>query len=126
MGAETMGFDIDTLRRLTQADEPQIHRLLHELHKNLHHEQHVLQSAIVPQNLRVLRASLHRLKGAAVLIDARALACACTALDSALCGETTAAPSECWLGLHACIGSLCRDIEEQLHVETRPCTHSKS
>ncbi|GFM86016.1 histidine kinase [Pseudomonas cichorii] len=107
-------FDIRTLRRMTQANEEQIQRLLGELWKNLRHEREVMQPAVGAHDWKTLSASLHRLKGAACLVDAVPLAKACAALDASVKSESGAALSERWPVLDASIESLRADIELQL------------
>ncbi|RMQ40012.1 Sensory box histidine kinase/response regulator [Pseudomonas cichorii] len=107
-------FDIGTLRRMTQANEQQMQRLLGELWKNLRHERELLQPAIGACDWKALSASLHRLKGAACLVDAVPLAKACAALDASVKSESGSTLIERWPVLDASIESLRADIELQL------------
>lgn len=107
-------FDIQTLHRMTQANEQQMQRLLAELWKNLLHEHSLLESAVHAQDWQGLGASLHRLKGAACLVDALPLAKACAALDESVLREASAQLRERWPVLEAAIDSLRQDIEVHL------------
>ncbi|MFJ4141554.1 ATP-binding protein [Pseudomonas sp. NPDC089734] len=107
-------FDIRTLRRMTQANEEQMQRLLGELWKNLCHEREVMQPAIGGHDWKTLSASLHRLKGAACLVDAVPLAKACAALDASVKSESGSALHEHWPMLDASIEHLRADIESLL------------
>ena len=107
-------FDIETLRRMTSANTGQMQRLLNELWKNLLEEREVMRPAVMDQDCKVLSASLHRLKGAACLINAVPLAKACAALDIEVrmgSGETLGGP---WSELEASIDRLRADIAKQL------------
>ncbi|CAM3064354.1 ATP-binding protein [Pseudomonas floridensis] len=107
-------FDIRTLQRMTQANEPQMQRLLAELWKNLLHERSALAMAVRSQDWPTLTASLHRLKGAASLIDALPLARACMALEDSARREAESDARERWPALEMAIGSLRMDIEVHL------------
>ncbi|MBI6852239.1 transporter substrate-binding domain-containing protein [Pseudomonas cichorii] len=107
-------FDIHTLRRMTQANDEQIQRLLGELWKNLRHEREVMQPAVGAHDWKTLSASLHRLKGAACLVDAVPLAKACASLDVSVKSESGSTLSEHWPVLDASIENLRADIELQL------------
>ncbi|MDU1662250.1 MAG: Hpt domain-containing protein, partial [Stenotrophomonas maltophilia] len=75
-------FDLQALRKMTQADGPILQSMLQELANNLEHEHHLLGHAMAEHDLAQLRASLHRLKGICCLVDALPLAKACIALES--------------------------------------------
>lgn len=107
-------FDIRTLQRMTQANEEQIQRLLGELWKNLRHEREVMQPAVGAHDWKTLSASLHRLKGAACLVDAVPLAKACASLDASVKSESGSTLNERWPVLDASIENLRADIELQL------------
>lgn len=111
-------FDINTLRRMTQANDEQIQRLLAELWKNLLHEHSVLEHAAMTQDWEILAASLHRLKGAACLIDAVPLAKACASLDDCVSREGADDLVERWRVLEIAIGNL--KIEIELHLIDLP------
>lgn len=107
-------FDLQTLQRMTQANQQQMQRLLAELWKNLLHEHSALEAAVHSRDWPTLGASLHRLKGAASLIDAMPLARACMALDDATRREADTDTLERWPALEMAIGSLRMDIEVHL------------
>ena len=75
-------FDLQALRKMTQADGPILQSMLQELANNLEHEHYLLGHAMAEHDLAQLRASLHRLKGICCLVDALPLAKACIALES--------------------------------------------
>ena len=108
-------FDIRTLRRMTQANPEQMQRLLAELWKNLRHEHGVLSSAVAALDWETLSAALHRLKGAACLVDAVPLARACAALDADVQQERGANLAERWATLADAITGLQADIEAHLN-----------
>lgn len=107
-------FDIEALRRMTRANEEQMQRLLNELWNNLLEERDVMGPAVVSQDCEVLSASLHRLKGAASLIDAVPLAKACAALDMAMRMGNGQALGVPWSELESSIDRLRADIAKQL------------
>lgn len=121
--AREQSFDIRTLRRMTQADDEQIQRLLAELWKNLRHEHGVLRGAVETQDWKTLGVALHRLKGAACLVDAVPLAKACAALDISVKDECASMLGERWQTLDAAIASLRADIGQHLHASPER-THS--
>ncbi|WP_246237812.1 ATP-binding protein [Pseudomonas akapageensis] len=105
-----LSFDMRVLRQMTQANTPVLQQMLLELHKNLDQEHTALTTAIEERAGEPIRASLHRLKGAACLIDAVPLARACTELD-AFCREHPAdIPSLQWTTLETVIRQLQADI----------------
>ncbi|KPX39920.1 Sensory box histidine kinase/response regulator [Pseudomonas syringae pv. helianthi] len=106
-------FDIGTLRNMTQANPQQLQRLLGELWKNLRHEHALLEPAVLANDWQTLSACLHRLKGAASLVDAVPLAKACAALDESVRLQCVASTPERWLALEAAMTGLRADIELQ-------------
>jgi two-component system sensor histidine kinase EvgS len=113
-------FDIRTLRRMTQADDKQMQRLLSELWKNLHDERVVLGTAVDARDWNMLGAALHRLKGAASLVDAIPLAQACAAMDACVKDEQQTALIPRWRTLEGAIEELQADIEPYVHQATSP------
>lgn len=109
-------FDIHTLRRMTQANDEQMQRLLGELWKNLRHEHEVLRGAVQVRDWETLGATLHRLKGAAYLVDAVPLARACAALDARVKEQSTLTLDERWEALDTVILALRAEIEQHLHA----------
>ena len=107
-------FDIRTLRRMTQANEEQMQRLLTELWKNLGDERDTLQAAVEGCDWETLSAALHRLKGAACLVDAVPLAKACAALAGCVEAQSRASLARHWAALEAAIHGLLADIERHL------------
>lgn len=107
-------FDISTLQNMTRANPEQMQRLLGELWKNLRHEHALLEPAVLANDWNTLSACLHRLKGAASLVDAVPLAKACAALDESVRLECVASVPERWLALEAAMTGLRADIELQL------------
>ncbi|MCF5706741.1 transporter substrate-binding domain-containing protein [Pseudomonas syringae] len=107
-------FDVHTLQRMTQANEQQMQRLLSELWKNLLHEHTALEASVHARDWNVLGASLHRLKGAASLVNALPLARACMALEESVSREADAETLERWPALEVAIGHLRADIEVRL------------
>ncbi|WP_416194759.1 ATP-binding protein [Pseudomonas sp. AH2] len=112
--APMQSFDIDTLRRMTQANAAQMQHLLSELWKNLQQEVEVFAPAIVTQDWKALSASLHRLKGVACLIDAVPLAKACASLDSSVGEQNGTALASQWQTLSGAIDQLRTDIQRHL------------
>ncbi|MNF43046.1 Virulence sensor protein BvgS precursor [compost metagenome] len=112
--AQATSFDMQTLRQMTLANTATLHRMLQELHKNLEQEQGILAAAVAQQDRGPIRASLHRLKGAACLIDAVPLARACAALDAVCREESSELPEQIWLTLRTAIGQLQADITIEL------------
>lgn len=112
--APVQSFDIQTLRTMTQANEAQMQRLLSELWKNLQQEGQALQSAVGGHDWKTLSASLHRLKGAASLIDALPLAKACASLDASARAQSTTDLQEQWAVLSSAIEQLSTDIQRHL------------
>ncbi|RRV08220.1 response regulator [Pseudomonas sp. v388] len=112
-------FDIRTLRRMTQANEEQMQRLLTELWKNLGDERDTLQAAVDEVDWATLGAALHRLKGAACLVDAVPLAKACAALAGCVGQEAQATLARHWAVLASAIADLLADIEPHLHHTPR-------
>ncbi|RMN59132.1 PAS protein [Pseudomonas amygdali pv. hibisci] len=107
-------FDISTLQNMTRANPEQMQRLLGELWKNLRHEHALLEPAVLANDWNALSACLHRLKGAASLVDAVPLAKACAALDESVRLECVASVPARWLALEAAMTGLRADIELQL------------
>ncbi|SDQ53727.1 multi-sensor hybrid histidine kinase [Pseudomonas cannabina] len=107
-------FDMGALHRMTRASPEQMQRLLSELWKNLLHEHSLLEPAVAALDWSTLSASLHRLKGAASLVDAMPLASACAALDRHVRQKYEAGVPECWSALEKTITCLRADIEAQL------------
>ncbi len=89
-------FDMDALRRLTQANEEQMQRMLAELWRNLAQEHAAMQRAVEERDRDMLIAATHRLKGAACLVDAVEMAKACAAFDASLRVESDAAFVDDW------------------------------
>lgn len=75
-------FDIETLRNMTQANDAILQKMLLELYRNLETEGEMLHQIATDKDWEGLKASLHRLKGIACLIDAVPLARACASLDT--------------------------------------------
>ncbi|WP_122270584.1 CHASE domain-containing protein [Pseudomonas syringae] len=109
-------FDIGTLQTMTQANPQQMQRLLGELWKNLRHEYALLEPAVSANDWKMLSACLHRLKGAASLVDAVPLAKACAALDDSVRLQSTASLAERWQALEVAMTRLRADIEVQLVI----------
>ncbi|WXF88559.1 transporter substrate-binding domain-containing protein [Pseudomonas syringae pv. atrofaciens] len=107
-------FDIGTLQTMTQANPQQMQRLLSELWKNLRHEHALLEPAVSANDWETVSACLHRLKGAASLVDAVPLAKACAALDDSVRLQSTASLAERWQALEVAMTGLRADIELQL------------
>ncbi|MDB5982303.1 MAG: sensory box histidine kinase/response regulator [Pseudomonas sp.] len=112
--APVQSFDIQTLRTMTQANEVQMQRLLSELWKNLQQEGQALQPAVGAHDWQTLGASLHRLKGAASLIDAVPLAKACASLDASVRAQATTELNDQWRDLDSAIEQLSSDIQRHL------------
>ena len=112
--AATSSFDMQTLRQMTQANPPVLQQMLRELHKNLDQEHVALTAAIETHAREPIRASLHRLKGAACLIDAVPLARACTELDAFCREHPSDIPSQQWTTLETAIRQLQADIVNAL------------
>ncbi|MCF5671749.1 transporter substrate-binding domain-containing protein [Pseudomonas syringae] len=107
-------FDMGALHRMTRANPEQMQRLLSELWKNLLHEHSLLERAVSSMDWKNLSASLHRLKGAASLVDAVPLAKACAALDQHVRQKSETGVPGCWSALEKAITYLRADIEVQL------------
>jgi two-component system sensor histidine kinase EvgS len=73
---------MQTLQRLTQADEEVMRRMLDELSRNLQTETQALHTAVDTVDWLRLREAIHRLKGIACLIDATPLARAVAEVDA--------------------------------------------
>jgi len=114
--APVQSFDIQSLRQMTRANDEQMQLLLLELWKNLEQEWTVLQPAVSAQDWKALSASLHRLKGAACLIDAVPLAKACAGLDASVRVQSRVTLVEEWQKLDDAIGQLRVDIQQHLPV----------
>jgi two-component system sensor histidine kinase EvgS len=112
--APVQSFDIQALRHMTQANDAQMQLLLLELWKNLQQEWEVMLPAVSAHDWKVLGASLHRLKGAACLIDAVPLAKACASLDVNVRAQSSATLTEQWQALDNTIGQLRDDIRQHL------------
>lgn len=113
-------FDMDTLRRMTQADAEVMRRMLEELQRNIAQELEGLASAVSKADWPALRAALHRLKGVACLIDAAPMAKACAALDVSAREQRAQALEDEWAALHARLDELAEDIERQLWEMSYP------
>jgi len=107
-------FDIQTLYRMTQANEEQVQRMLAALRDNLLDEHRGLAAAVGAQDWKSLAASIHRLKGVACLIDAVPLAKACSQLDSSVRQQDSESLAQAWAQLDVSIGSLCAGLEPHL------------
>jgi len=112
--AAGQSFDIQTLRRMTQANEEQMQRMLMELWKNLNQEYQALHPAISELDWKAMGASLHRLKGAACLIDALPLARACAELGANVATQSADRLTERWQALEQSIERLRTDISTYL------------
>ncbi|MDB6142591.1 MAG: sensory box histidine kinase/response regulator [Pseudomonas sp.] len=112
--APEQSFDIQVLRTMTQANETQMQRLLSELWKNLLQESQAMEPAVVTHDWKALSASLHRLKGAASLIDAVPLAKACASLDASVRVKSGTGLNEQWMALDNVIEQLRTDIQHHL------------
>lgn len=113
--AQPLSFNMDALRRLTLADDKQLQRMLAELWKNLDHEQALVQQAVEILDWKTLSAAMHRLKGAACLVDAIDLAKACAAVDADVRLESEATLAERWAILKQSMACLRSDILKQLN-----------
>ncbi|MGV8916348.1 MAG: transporter substrate-binding domain-containing protein [Pseudomonas sp.] len=111
-------FDVQTLRNMTQANDAQMHLLLVELEKNLQQEVQILRSAVSEQDWTVLDASLHRMKGVAVLVDAVPLAKACADLNAIVWEQSSARLPEQWQAVEQAIEQLSHDVRVQLRVSS--------
>ncbi|MGE7958789.1 ATP-binding protein [Pseudomonas sp. NPDC089530] len=107
-------FDIQTLRTMTQADEPVLQRMLRELWNNLAQERTALESAVLAWDWDRIGASTHRLKGVCCLIDALPLAQVCLDLEAVVRSRATEELAPHWLRLKVAIGGLREDIEPYL------------
>jgi two-component system, NarL family, sensor histidine kinase EvgS len=112
--APEQAFDIQALRTLTQANEVQMQRLLSELWKNLRQEWEVMAPAVVAHDWKAMGAALHRLKGAASLIDAVPLAKACAGLDTSVRLKSSSELNEQWRTLDHVIEQLRTEIQHHL------------
>lgn len=117
--AKITSFDMQTLQQITQANAAILQTMLQELHRNLEQEREILADAIVRQAREPVRASLHRLKGAACLIDAVPLARACAAVDAYCREEKSEVPEQLWLTLQSAIGQLQDDIAVEIAENPR-------
>lgn len=109
-----LSFNIQTLRGMTQADEPVLQRMLQELLRNLDQEQQALEEALAAQDWRGLGGTLHRLKGVCCLIDALPLAKACIALEELVKGQQAEALASQWPELQDVMRVLRSDIQAAL------------
>ncbi|MCU1748827.1 transporter substrate-binding domain-containing protein [Pseudomonas sp. 6D_7.1_Bac1] len=75
-------FDLEEVRQLTQADTEIATQLLTELRKNIRDEIEHLTDALAKNDRLGIQDSLHRLKGAACLVNAVAVAQACAKMDT--------------------------------------------
>ncbi|MFJ2545528.1 transporter substrate-binding domain-containing protein [Pseudomonas sp. NPDC087612] len=107
-------FRMDTLQKMTQANNAVLRRMLEELRKNLREESALLASAVQTQGWEAIGVALHRLKGVACLIDALPLAQACAQLEKASQVRSTQAADPGWAALQAAIDQLNQDIEQEL------------
>jgi len=112
--APPLSFDMDALRRLTQANHEQMQRMLAELCRNLDQEQGLIQQAVERHDWKALSAITHRLKGAACLVDAVELARACAAVDEHARDKSQAALDEHWPILQRSMVRLRADIILQM------------
>lgn len=112
--ASDADFDINTLYRMTQANEEQLQRMLAALKENLLDEQRGIDVAVSAQDWKALAAGVHRLKGVACLIDAVPLAKACSQLDSCVRQQNSESLVQAWEQLDASIQSLCARLEPHL------------
>ncbi len=107
-------FSIQTLRGMTQADEPVLQRMLQELLRNLDEEQQALEAALAEQDWARLGGTLHRLKGVCCLIDALPLAKACIELEGVVKGQQAEALASQWPALREVMSLLRSDIQSAL------------
>ncbi|MDD0976976.1 ATP-binding protein [Pseudomonas fontis] len=112
--APVRSFRMQTLRKMTQANDAILLRMLEELLKNLDEEQELLGTAVAGHDSATLGASLHRLKGVACLIDAEPLAHGIAALERASREAPEAPVSHEWHGLETAIVELRTQIEREL------------
>ncbi|WP_455922379.1 ATP-binding protein [Pseudomonas putida] len=112
--ARPPAFDIQTLQRMTQADQAALRRMLVELQKNLADETLALEAAVQGCDWSSMRASLHRLKGVACLIDAAPMARASAQLDSSAKARRADSVPVQWASLKTRLQALTADIEKQL------------
>ncbi|CRM52359.1 multi-sensor hybrid histidine kinase [Pseudomonas brenneri] len=110
-------FDLQALRKMTQADGPILQSMLQELSNNLEHEHHLLGSAMAEHDLTQLRASLHRLKGICCLVDALPLAKACIALEASAREHRDDELAQRWQALSTAIQVLQQQIRPYLKVQ---------
>lgn len=108
--ARPASFDIQTLRTMTQANEPVLQRMLRELWSNLAAERVVLQAALAPLDASQLVASVHRLKGICCLVDALPLAKACLALEGSARERDASLLQTHWCALVEALEALQHDI----------------
>ncbi|WP_414705750.1 transporter substrate-binding domain-containing protein [Pseudomonas sp.] len=107
-------FDIQTLYRLTQANEDQLQRMLAVLRNNLSEEQKSIGCAVNALDWKALSAITHRLKGVACLIDAVPLAKACSQLDQSIRLQSSESLVQVCMQLEVSIESLCAGLEPHL------------
>ncbi|WP_249672257.1 ATP-binding protein [Pseudomonas abieticivorans] len=107
-------FDIDTLRRMTQADPAVMRQMLEELLNNLGQEYDALEPAVQARDWKALKAALHRLKGVACLIDAGELARGCAGLDAVRQQASATELDARWPALKMAIARLRQDIKTYL------------
>lgn len=110
-------FDLQALRKMTQADGPILQSMLQELANNLEHEHRLLGSAMAERDLAQLRASLHRLKGICCLVDALPLAKACIALETSAREHRDDELAQHWQTLSATMGVLQQEIRPYLQAQ---------
>lgn len=110
-------FDLQALRKMTQADGPILQSMLQELANNLEHEHHLLGNAMAEHDLVQVRASLHRLKGICCLVDALPLAKACIALESSAREHRDAELPVRWQALSQALLALREEIQPYLEQE---------
>ncbi|MDD2060404.1 transporter substrate-binding domain-containing protein [Pseudomonas sp. GD03860] len=111
--APPCSFRIQALQQMTQANDEVMLRMLEELRKNLREEQGQLGEAVVRLEWERISASLHRLEGVACLIDALALARACTELGQARHGPQPEATQQAWLALERVLEQLQADVDAE-------------
>ncbi len=110
-------FDLQALRKMTQADGPVLQSMLQELANNLEHEHRLLGSAVAEQDRVQLRASLHRLKGICCLVDALPLARACIALETSAREHRADELAQRWQTVSGAMGELQAQIRPYLQVQ---------
>ncbi|WP_397449527.1 transporter substrate-binding domain-containing protein [Pseudomonas sp. NA-150] len=111
-------FDIQTLRNMTQANDAQLHVLLVELEKNLRQEAQILRSAVSAHDWATLDASLHRMKGVAVLVDVVPLAKTCADLNACVREQSSSLLPAQWHAVEQAIEQLSHDVQGLLRTSS--------